>query len=265
MDVTTATPAEIDTEIARLNAEQAELARRIEMLRAQMDANAKTAAPLHAEYDRRGGWTRVYRVDNSNGHVHTSTACSTTYETTDFHWFPELSGKDAAEIVELAGEYTCLVCFGRVREEILKAREGRPCRIETPGQRKTREECEAAAAAKAAKDAAKDAKKLVRPVTVPRSSFRIETKAAAWTELVTSVIDAEEWADPTRNPRVSAAQCKANHDDYTAAVEILRAVLIESLPEMTPQEFEALLTKKVKARKAAYNRQLKQAGYPPRY
>lgn len=265
MDVTTATPAQIDTEIARLGDRKAGLAQQMRLLKAQMTKVDEEIISLGAEYSRRGGWTRVYRVDNSNGHVHNTTACRTTYFSTDFVWFPEHSGKSAEEIVELAGEFTCLSCFGEVRADIMKAREGRPCRIETDNQRKTREEREAAAVVKAAKVAAKDAKKLVRPVRVPRSSFRIETKAAAWTELVESVIEAQDWADPTYNPHTSAGQRKSNHDDYAAAVGILRAVLIESLPELSAQEFEALLTKKVQAKKRKYNSDLRRAGYPARY
>ncbi|NUT90796.1 MAG: hypothetical protein HOY78_02085, partial [Saccharothrix sp.] len=183
MDIATATPAEIDIEIDRLDREQVSLARQIEMLRAKMDANARALAPLHTEYARRP-WNRVYRVNNTNGHVHAHTACSTTYESTDFVWFPALSGKGATEIVELAGEYTCLVCFGQVRAEILEARKGRPCRIETDDQRTAREQREADAAERAAKAttkaATKAAKALAGPVRIHGSSFVVTTKAEAW-------------------------------------------------------------------------------------
>lgn len=253
-NITTATPAEIDTEIARLYGEYTEPGVRIPGMVA-----------LNAEYTRRGGWTRVYRVDNSNGHVHTSTACSTTYGTTSFGWIPELSGSTPEEIVGLAGEYACLVCFGAVRADILKAREGRPCRIETGRQRRTREEREEREAAQAVKAAAKDAKKLIRSVTTHDGSSRIATKAAAWTTLVEAVIEVEDWNDPTMYAHLSVERRAANARDYAADVETLRAVLVESLPELSAEEFETALTKKVRAKKAAHNRALRAAGYPARY
>lgn len=105
---------------------------------------------LTAEYERRGRWTRLYVVDNNNGHAHRTTACSTTYATTDFYWFPEYSGKTDEEIVALTGAQTCLVCFGSQREAI---ESGRPSKIETPNQAKSRAEREAQAAVTAAKKA----------------------------------------------------------------------------------------------------------------
>lgn len=104
-------------------------------------------APLEAEYAARR-WARYFRVDNTNGHVHTSTACRETRRTTQFGWLPEVSGYAPEQIVELSGELTCLTCFPSVRAEILA---GRPCRLETKNQRATREEREAKAVAKAAK------------------------------------------------------------------------------------------------------------------
>jgi hypothetical protein len=264
VDIATATPAEIDTEIDRLDREQVNLARQIEALRAKMDANARAAAPLHAEYARRP-WTRIYRVDNSNGHVHTTTACSTTYATTDFQWFPELSGKGATEIVELAGEYTCLVCFGQVRPEILEARKGRPCRIETDGQRKTREEREAADAARQAKAAAKNAKALVRPVGISDASVTVTTKADAWGKLTDALIDIQDWSDGGFYAAMPAEHRERNLKGFRRDVEILRAALVESLPELTAEQFEAELAKKLKAKKTRHNGELRAAGLPARY
>jgi hypothetical protein len=262
MDVTTATPAEIDTEIARLDDEMAGIARQIEMLQAKMDKVRKAAGPLYAEYARRG-WTRVYRVDNSNGHVHTTTACSTTYETTGFHWFPELSGLPARQIVTLAGEYTCLTCFGQVRAEILEAREGRPCRIETPGQRKTREDREAQAVVRAARDAAKQSKALVAPVRV--DGWTVSTKADAWIRLTDAVIDADDWRDESYSSYVSPAQRASNVRRNVEDARILRAALRESSPELTDEAFAEMEAKKVVAKKKRYNRELRAAGMPARY
>lgn len=71
----------------------------------------KAQEPGEAEYRRRGGWTRSFLVTNAGGHAHRSTGCSTCRPTTQFAWLTELSGKDEAEIVELAGERACTVCY----------------------------------------------------------------------------------------------------------------------------------------------------------
>lgn len=191
MDLTTATPADVDMEIARIQKEIAqarytldgvikklgyfetgntyrfyvtqtpeELEAARDALRGQIAALYDEEYILQQEYVRRGHWARYYRVDNSNGHVHTNTSCRTTYASTVFGWLPQVSGATAEEIVELAGAMTCLVCFPEVRQEILA---GRPCRLETDNQRKSREEREAAAQAKAEKSAAKAAKAIANP------------------------------------------------------------------------------------------------------
>lgn len=190
MDIITATPADIDTELARLQdldsaAENAfrSVVKDLQILdadtyrsylvkrtREELEADRATLletrialgaqmAPLEAEYGRRR-WARYYRVDNSNGHVHTSTACRNTRTTTVFGWLPQVSGFEAEQIVELAGEFTCLTCFPTVREEIIK---GRACRLETKSQRATREEREARDAEKAAKAAAAAVKGIKNP------------------------------------------------------------------------------------------------------
>jgi hypothetical protein len=104
--------------------------------------------PLNQEWRNRGQWTRVYLVDNSNGHVHTSTACRNTYASTQFIWITRLSGASEGEVIEQAGSRTCLTCFPSVREEIIA---GRPCMIESPARRASRLEREARIVARAEK------------------------------------------------------------------------------------------------------------------
>jgi hypothetical protein len=177
VNITTANPAEIDTEIARLEGEQAQVMDRLHRVRrlaerSETDAyhahlhpvdkleteaselNARmrdlldALVPLTEEYTRRGGWSRYYLVTNSNGHLHTTTACRNTYATTEFYWVTELSGATADEAVARGGARSCLDCFPQHRELI---ESGRPCKIETPERRKARVEREAQEAAKAEK------------------------------------------------------------------------------------------------------------------
>lgn len=84
---------------------------RWEDLQAQARVLREQAAPLNAEFTRRGGWTRAFLATSSNGHIHSSRACSTCRETTQFFWFVDLSGHDEAEIVTKAGSDACTVCY----------------------------------------------------------------------------------------------------------------------------------------------------------
>lgn len=88
-----------------------EYAAKVRALRAEIAANTDAQAPLHAEYRRRP-WTRAFVVITSGkGHVHSSMACRTCFDTTQFAWMPEFSGKAEAEIIEAAGSDACTICY----------------------------------------------------------------------------------------------------------------------------------------------------------
>lgn len=120
----------------------------IDRLRMHIAAAAQIEHDCQAEYYRRGEWTRFYRVDNSNGHVHRTTACRETYATTRWNWPTQLSGGDAQTVVEAAGALTCLTCFPEVRGTILESRPIDPTMFETPEGRDARQAREAEAKAK---------------------------------------------------------------------------------------------------------------------
>lgn len=106
------------------------------------------AKPLEKEFDRRGGWTRAFLVDNTNGHVHKNRHCSTTYPTTRFTWLPDYSGKPEKKIVEDAGEKACTVCYPSAPVDVLN----RPSKMEAPEKKALRIEREKAKAIKEAKN-----------------------------------------------------------------------------------------------------------------
>lgn len=184
MNLTTASPREIDTRIAEITnaiaslnnamhrligtaknpylsqADRDEARNEFDEKGTQVDALHAELLTLNGEFARRNGWTRFYMVDNNNGHLHTTRHCSTTYTTTSWYWMVDMSGLTKAEAVELGGKLTCLACFGEFRTEI---EAGREPRIETPRGRKTREEREALAAAKVAKAGDKAAKAITNP------------------------------------------------------------------------------------------------------
>jgi hypothetical protein len=171
-NIFTASPAEIDTEIASLQgqisactamidrnhraiqtgelpaAKRATLVEVIDEAMGRRSVLSNVVYALESEYGRRGGWARYYVVDNNNGHLHTNTRCQNTYETTEWVWMPGMSGMTKAEAVAEGGSLTCLSCFPEFRAEIELGREPR---FETPRMKKTREEREAAAAKKAEK------------------------------------------------------------------------------------------------------------------
>lgn len=184
MNLTTATPAEIDTQLADLYGQLASLDAKIERaiptgygreraLAAQEQAIQEAArvsealAPLTAEYARRGGWTRAFLVLNTGGHVHRSQACSTTFVTTKWGWLTQLSGKDEAEIVEAAGSDACTVCYPSAPVDALRRARSVFHTSEEEAQK-----------ARAERDAAKAerlAKKIANGLTADGSELVVET------------------------------------------------------------------------------------------
>jgi hypothetical protein len=136
VDITTAAPGDIDAEICRLSNEiasinaqmnrldnrrrqrteigdcvaAADLSQQImDLVSKESDLIAQRYA-LGQEYSRRG-WTRYYLVNNSNGHVHSSMACSTCFVTTQYRWLTTESGRTAEDVVADAKAQACTVCF----------------------------------------------------------------------------------------------------------------------------------------------------------
>lgn len=189
MNLTTATPAEIDTVLAAIyetiyDAETK--ARRVQSdinsmtLRMEREAKGgrpsyttqddvdrakarldvlleeirdlyRSCAPYNEEFDRRGGWTRAWLVDNKGGHVHNTMECSTCFERTRFGWLPQVSGLTEEEIVAQAGESACTVCYPSAPAEVLN----NPSALELPKRREERLAREAENAARRAKKAEK--------------------------------------------------------------------------------------------------------------
>lgn len=150
MDIQTATPAEIDAEIARIDREmaaqranmdwarrhidfarqspfpdQAEIGkflRQLEGATLAMNRLDDEQAPFRAEFRRRGGWTRYYLVDAYNGHVHrdySNSRCSRTWGTVHV-WLTDQSGMAREDLVAMAGERACTVCFPDAPVDVLR-------------------------------------------------------------------------------------------------------------------------------------------------
>lgn len=79
--------------------------------RARGLALSEEQEPFRAVWTDRGGWERVYLVQNHDGHYHRTTACSTCFATTRFAWVPTLSDKTEDEIIAATGHMACTVCW----------------------------------------------------------------------------------------------------------------------------------------------------------
>ncbi len=102
------------------------------------------AAPYEAEYQRRGGWNRVFLATSSNGHAHNGAECSTCHNgqyRTGFSWLIQYSGKTESEIVADAGERACTTCYPSAPVNAKGTKMFTPDEIEA---QKAREEREAA-------------------------------------------------------------------------------------------------------------------------
>ncbi|RZU36004.1 hypothetical protein EV284_3487 [Streptomyces sp. BK022] len=126
---------------------------------------AKEINPREEEWIRRGRWNRYYLVDNTNGHVHKDTSCTTCFFDTKYAWLVEQSGLSAEELVELAGEMACTVCFPWAPVDTLK----RKSKLEAPERKKARLEREAK---KAEREAKKAAKAIANPDGTPLKVFK---------------------------------------------------------------------------------------------
>lgn len=164
-----------------------ELIAKSEQVSAEFHAALNESQTLQAEYEIRGGWTRAYLVDNADGHVHNTTRCSIWNRGTSntrFHWLTELSGQAESEIVELAGERACTICYPTAPVDVLN----RPSKLEGPAQQAAREAAAQRAAEKAARQAVKLAKAatkdgselVVKGIHGYREYFKTEVSATNW-------------------------------------------------------------------------------------
>jgi len=113
----------------------------------QIEIEREELGDLYYEFN----WSRAFLVTNQGGHVHHTPNCSTCFPTTEFEWLTHYSSDPENEIVALAGETACTVCYPSAPAHVLN----QPATI----QSKNRSEREAAVSkAKAAKEA-RDAKR----------------------------------------------------------------------------------------------------------
>jgi hypothetical protein len=271
MDITTATPVEIDTVLAKLSYDLFKLtSRQAQYLKAAADYQAghrnfnrrpdiemaekmeaaaekltpqihelnKEIRPLNAEFARRGGWTRAFLVNNSNGHVHNTQRCSSCFASTEFAWLTEYSDHNEDEIVADAGERACTICYPSAPAEVLN----RPTKIFTKDEKAAQER----KVELAAKRAAKEAKKVIDPETGEmvrdQHNWEIKTEVAARNAILSVLEDKRHYGRPAGQPNA-----------WGQDLDVVLARLIRSLAaKQGRDEAELLAEYKAKdAKKAA--------------
>lgn len=144
---------------SQVEAKRSELSKK----RSELEEAKQTLSLLNLKY---AGWARAFLVSNANGHIHSSTSCSTCFLDTKFIWITALSGKSRLEIAELAGEKACSVCYPDAPSEYFT----RKCQIEDPAVVEARAEREA-------KRVEREAKRLATGIWNPDGS---ELRVLGW-------------------------------------------------------------------------------------
>lgn len=214
--------AEQQNEIAK-HSNRAERVAKAEAAALEADAMASQMNKLCSEWaDQYKGWERYYLVVSSDGHVHSSTRCSSCNYRTAFAWLTEYSGMSADDLVKLAGERACTVCFA----DAPVSTDQSMLAVDV----KSREEKEAAAAERDAKRA----KAAAATVTVGRKVFKTVRGAeneVGWLVdcMVSSRYMNAQDMDHRNQLNANAAESEAKAREIAAALAEQHGVNVEEL------------------------------------
>lgn len=173
-------------------------------------------------------------VDNSNGHIHSSTSCSTCYPTTVFRWVTSLSGQTEAEAVAELGEILCSVCFPSAPVAW------------RDGESRATKEARAEREAKKAERAAKKVAKALLPED-PEGGYRTQGR-----DRVTTIAAAKSWLTDYFDWKGYGGDPEYTHPSYsTEDAQNIAALLVgrPGVKETTPEAVLAAAQKRAKARR----------------
>jgi hypothetical protein len=142
--------------------------------RAKADAAMRAVIEFANGYT---GWSRFWLVVSSVGHIHSTTACTTCFVTTEFALLPELSGSTEAEAVAGYGAVLCTVCFPSAPVEW------------TGGELRSKVE---ARDERARAKAEREAKRLEKALLPNGEALEFETERGWW-ERITTLAAAKSW------------------------------------------------------------------------
>jgi len=171
---------------------------------------ARAAAAPLHEEYARRPWSRFYLVTNGNGHVHSTRGCSTCFPTTQYSWVFTLSGATEEEAVKEYGETMCTVCFPSAPASKFWG-EGRV-------GREAREAKEARKAERDTKRAEKLAKAVLHPV---KGWVLYNTERSAYEDLARELRDVDYWNEQT--DREDAPRIRSSHADRADLVALALA------------------------------------------
>jgi NTP pyrophosphatase (non-canonical NTP hydrolase) len=197
------------------------------------------------EYSRRP-WKRYFLTQNSNGHLHSSTRCTTLYDSTVLALIPSVSGFTTEQIWEAVGEVACDVCFKN--SPFLHAKP--KIRLELPEKQRLREKREAA---RAEREAKKNAKSITNPdgsvlKLSGRYGEKIRTEAEAQRVLVNNLTDFLA---------VEAGKYTIHNEEMIAERHADNALLVTALAHKRGLSEEAVLEDVNKKAAAKYKREWK--------
>ena len=217
--------------VARSPERKAELEGIVIEARAAIAVLHETAEPLEAIY-RAAQWSRFFLVDA--GHLHRSRACSSLRWNTRIGWLPQYSGKSEVEIVELAGEACCTICYP-------SAPVNRPSMLPVHVAERT------AAAAEAAEKASKRKATAAAAITVGKTTFK--TQRAAENEIGWKV----DCMIGSRYLAASNASHRAQLDGNAAEDEAAARAIADALAaQIEGYDAAAILAKKFAAKIKTY-------------
>lgn len=212
----------------------------------EVDRAREQVDGLQEAFRIRGGWNRAFLVANANGHVHSSTGCSTCRPTTQYAWLTDYSGADEDAIVKDAGHRACTTCY---RSAPVGDAKSLPTKMYTPDEiaaQRDRERREAwAQLSPAEKRARKRAEKLAVAVSKNGKPLRFEEdlgEAGKVREVISTERDAElAWTrglgDALNLKRTAGetlpefAESRRNQEMRTAWRARMRPVIAKTLAE----------------------------------
>jgi hypothetical protein len=115
-------------------------------------------------------WSRAYLVTNNQGHIHKTLYCSSCCSSTKFEWLWKYSGDPEDDIVALAGETACTICYPSAPANILN----QPSKIQSNYRAALEANKKASEAAKADREAKRLAKAPTlsgEPITIANRGF----------------------------------------------------------------------------------------------
>jgi hypothetical protein len=239
-------------EVDRLLTSWAMAFRKLEDLAAEIKAYTD-------EYQRQGGWNRVFLAQSRDGHAHNGTECTQCHkgeERTRFAWLVQYSGETEEEIVADAGWRACTTCYPSAPvgdEKTLPTKMFTPDEVEA---RKAREEREQARTQRAADKTAKGITALDGSPLRDRHGSRIETERTAVIEAADGLSERYKRlrfqqlreADPGLSPFLYSDEDKAKHEERGRADALRLVEAIAHKRGTTADEVLAELEPKAQAK-----------------